>query len=152
MAISKAFAELVKPGDTLLLSGEIGSGKTFFSRILIKQMMQNQGVVLEDIPSPTFNIVQIYDTIWPSVWHLDLYRLSTSAEVIDLDLESALENSVCLIEWPKKLGIYTPKRNLLIAFEETEEVCDARNITFEFNGPDWEHIITGLNERSLVEA
>ena len=150
VSISRALAELVRPGDTLLLFGDIGSGKTFLSRTLIQKMMQSQGIALEDVPSPTFTILQIYDTISPTVWHLDLYRISNSEEIIDLDLEKALENNVCLIEWPENMGLYVPKRNLSITLEETLGACDSRTITLEFNDAGWEHIISGLIERSLV--
>ena len=84
------------------------------------------------------------------MWHLDLYRISNSEEIIDLDLENALENSVCLIEWPEKMGLYIPKRNLSITFEETVGAIDTRNITLEFKGGGWENIMSGLIERSLV--
>jgi tRNA threonylcarbamoyladenosine biosynthesis protein TsaE len=148
MAISQALAELIKPGDTLLLFGDVGSGKTFFSRLVIQTMMQKQGVAIEDVPSPTFTIVQVYDTISPAVWHLDLYRLSSSEEIIDLDIETALEKSVCLIEWPEKMTPYLPQRYLSIVFQQTEGTCDTRDITFEFNGSGWEHIINELSQMS----
>ena len=148
-AISEAFSELVRAGDTLLLFGDVGSGKTFFSRLLIQKMMKKQGAKLEDIPSPTFAIIQVYDTLLPSVWHLDLYRLSNSEEIIDLDLENALEKGVCLIEWPEKMGAYAPQRNISITLEQTEGAYDLRNISLEFNGSGWDYITTGLT-RSLV--
>ena len=118
MYIAEILAEVIRPGDTVLLYGEIGSGKTFFSRAMIQKMMEKQGAVVEDIPSPTFTIVQIYDTLVPSVWHLDLYRISNPDEIIDLDLENALEKHVCLIEWPQNMGLHVPERNISISLEE----------------------------------
>ena len=150
VSISETLAELIEPGDTLLLFGDIGSGKTFFSRAMIQKMMQKQRVVIEDIPSPTFTIVQIYDTLVPSVWHLDLYRVSNPEEILDLDLENAFEKHVCLIEWPQNMGLYVPKRNLSINLEETVGFGEVRNISFEFNGTGWEHIIRGLIKWALT--
>lgn len=142
--IAEILAEVIRPGDTVLLYGEIGSGKTFFSRAMIQKMMEKQGAVVEDIPSPTFTIVQIYDTLVPSVWHLDLYRISNPDEIIDLDLENALEKHVCLIEWPQNMGLHVPERNISITLEEILGSDDVRNIDFEFYGTGWEHIIRGL--------
>ena len=150
VSISETLAELIRPGDTVLLFGKIGSGKTFFSRAMIQKMMQKQGAVVEDIPSPTFTIVQIYDTLVPSVWHLDLYRILNPEEIIDLDLENALEKHVCLIEWPQNMGLHVPERNLSITFEELVGSDEVRNINFEFNGIGWEHIIRGLIEWPLT--
>ena len=149
VSISETLAELIRPGDTVLLFGDIGSGKTFFSRVMIQKMMQKQGVVVEDIPSPTFTIVQIYDTLLPSVWHLDLYRISNPEEIIDLDLENAFEKHVCLIEWPQNMGSHMPERNLSMTLEETVGFGEVRNISFEFNGTGWEYIIRGLIEWRL---
>jgi len=142
--IAEILAEVIRPGDTVLLFGEIGSGKTFFSRAMIQKMMEKQGAVVEDIPSPTFTIVQIYDTLVPPVWHLDLYRISNPDEIIDLDLENALEKHVCLIEWPQNMGLHVPERNISITLEEILGSDDVRNIDFEFYGTGWEHIFRGL--------
>ena len=146
VCIAETCARLMRSGDTVLLFGDIGSGKTFFSRTVIQEMMQKQGIEIEDIPSPTFTIVQTYDTIVPSVWHLDLFRISNPDEIIDLDLEIALANNVCLIEWPQNLGSHAPKRNLSITLQETVGLGDVRNINFEFNGSGWEHIIRGFSK------
>ena len=152
LSLSETLAELVRPGDTLLLFGDIGSGKTFFSRAIIQKMMIKQRVTVEDVPSPTFTIVQVYDTITPAVWHLDLYRISNPEEILDLDLESALEKNVCLIEWPQNMGLYVPKRNLSITLEEAEGSSDIRSINFGFNGSGWEHIIRGLSKWPLIKV
>ena len=146
VCIAETCARLMRSGDTVLLFGDIGSGKTFFSRAMIQKMMEMQGVVVEDIHSPTFTIVQIYDTLVPSVWHLDLYRISNPDEMIDLDLENALEKYVCLIEWPQNMGLHVPERNISITFEEIVGSGEVRNIDFEFYGTGWEHIIRGFIE------
>ena len=112
LSLGKLFGGLLKSGDSVLLYGDIGSGKTFFSRAVIQNMMMRQRVLVEEVPSPTFTIVQSYDLLCPPVYHLDLYRLSNSDDIIELSLEDTLETSIYLIEWPDKMGSFLPKRNL----------------------------------------
>ena len=92
-------AKRLRAGDCVLLSGPIGAGKTHLARAIIQSRLSAP----EDVPSPTFTIVQTYQ--WPEteVWHIDLYRLVDSSELIELGLDSALETAVTLIEWPDRL-------------------------------------------------
>lgn len=110
------FAERLNPGDCVLLEGPIGAGKSHFARAFI----QNRLGRAEDVPSPTFTLVQTYqaDT---EIWHADLYRLSHPDEVIELGLDAALETGICLIEWPDRLGRLTPTGALRIRFETEDE-------------------------------
>ena len=144
------FARLLKPADSLLLFGEIGSGKTFFARKVIQRMMVNQCMIVEEVPSPTFTIVQIYDLLLPPVWHLDLYRLSSSEEIFELGLEDVYESGISLIEWPEKMGPYTPKRNISIAFDQVKTDFEIRTIFMEFNGMGWEDTTDNLIKNLLT--
>ena len=147
--LASSFARLLKPTDALLLSGDIGSGKTFFARKVIQRMMLNQGISVEEVPSPTFTIVQVYDLISPAVWHLDLYRLSSFEEIIELSLEDGFDRGISLIEWPDRMGPYIPKRNISIAFHQGEADFDSRTIVIEFHGMGWEDITDGLIRKLL---
>lgn len=106
-------AAIVEPGDTLLLSGPIGAGKTAFARALIRAAAQNPA---EDVPSPTFTLVQTYPTPRGEIWHADLYRLSHPDEAVELGLADAFETAICLVEWPDRLGELAPPTALALEF------------------------------------
>lgn len=91
-------------GDCVLLSGPIGAGKSHLARAFIRARLGR----MEDVPSPTFTLVQTY-LADIDIWHADLYRLSHPDEVIELGLEDAFSHSICLIEWPDRLGDLIPK-------------------------------------------
>ncbi|WP_170760950.1 tRNA (adenosine(37)-N6)-threonylcarbamoyltransferase complex ATPase subunit type 1 TsaE [Ruegeria lacuscaerulensis] len=125
-------AEL-RPGDILLLEGEIGSGKTHFARSLIQSLM----TVPEDVPSPTFTLVQAYDTEAGEIWHCDLYRLSAVEEIEELGLIEAFDAAICLVEWPDALGPLTPGAALKLTFETDPNSMDTRHLTLSWSDPKW---------------
>ncbi|MDT8857576.1 tRNA (adenosine(37)-N6)-threonylcarbamoyltransferase complex ATPase subunit type 1 TsaE [Paracoccaceae bacterium Fryx2] len=102
--LGRWLAHALQPGDTLLLSGAIGAGKTHLARALIRERLGHA----EDVPSPTFTLVQTYDAGGVEIWHADLYRLSHPDQVVELGLEAAFDTAVCLIEWPERLGSLAP--------------------------------------------
>ncbi len=128
-ALARAFAPLLGAGDTLLLSGGIGAGKTHFARALILSRLATP----EDIPSPTFTLVQTYDAPGLTIWHCDLYRLGDPSEVIELGLDEAMDTALCLIEWPDRLGDLTPQGALHLHFEPGAR-GDGRQLAL--HGPD----------------
>lgn len=105
-------APLLRVGDCILLEGSIGAGKTLFARALIRARLGR----LEDVPSPTFTLVQTYDDPLGDIWHCDLYRLTHPDEAIELGLLDALETAICLIEWPDRLGADQPKDAARLSF------------------------------------
>ena len=125
-AATAAFATQVAPllsaGDVLLLEGEIGAGKSAFARALIRARLGR----MEDVPSPTFTLVQTYEAPDGDIWHCDLYRLTHPDEALELGLEEAFETAICLIEWPDRLGAVAPSNALHLAFSALK---DAHQIT-----------------------
>jgi len=99
-------------GDVIALHGDLGAGKTAFARAFIRALGRARGLVIEDVPSPTFTIVQIYDELDPAVWHVDLYRLEHLIETTELGLEEGYDNGITLIEWPDRLGDDLPVTRL----------------------------------------
>lgn len=110
-------ADLVGAGDALLLSGPIGAGKTHLARALIQARLGRA----EDVPSPSFTLVQTYAAQGVDIWHADLYRLSHPDEVLELGLDDAFDTAICLVEWPDRLGRHIPARALNISLAAAGE-------------------------------
>ncbi len=102
-ALGRALAPRLRPGDALLLDGGLGAGKTHLARALIGALLP----VPEEVPSPSFTLVQTYDGPGFEIWHADLYRLGGGADLAELGLEAA-ESALCLIEWPDRLAAPPP--------------------------------------------
>ena len=127
------------PGDVLLLSGGVGAGKTHFARSLIQSLQHTP----EDVPSPTFTLVQTYETPAGDIWHTDLYRLTGLNEIDELGLTEAFETAICLVEWPDRLGDAAPKDALSLMFEY--DIHDeARHLTFCWSAPRWAENLKGI--------
>ncbi|MEL0106750.1 MAG: tRNA (adenosine(37)-N6)-threonylcarbamoyltransferase complex ATPase subunit type 1 TsaE [Rhodospirillaceae bacterium] len=102
--------------DIIALTGELGAGKTTFARGFIGAK-RNQP---EDVPSPTFTLVQLYETDRETIYHFDLYRLNAPEEAYELDIEDAFASGISLIEWPEKLGALLPRDSLGVRLEFSE--------------------------------
>ena len=92
-------APLLEPGETVLLYGPLGMGKSTLARGLIRALTRPD----EDVPSPTFTLVQFYESD-PPVAHFDLYRLTRPEEAAEIGLDEALDEGCAVIEWPERLG------------------------------------------------
>ena len=130
-ALAQRLAPLLRRGDVIALGGDLGAGKTAFSRGLIRAFGQPE----LEVPSPTFTLVQIYDLPTFELWHFDLYRLESPEDALELDIEEAFATSVSLIEWPDRLGPYLPANRLDIRFAFGESPS-MRRVTIEGFG-DW---------------
>ncbi|KUJ77421.1 tRNA (adenosine(37)-N6)-threonylcarbamoyltransferase complex ATPase subunit type 1 TsaE [Ruegeria profundi] len=132
-ALAARLGAELRPGDSILLEGEIGSGKTHFARSLIQSLMSEP----EDVPSPTFTLVQAYDTPTSEVWHCDLYRLSSVDEIEELGLSEAFDSAICLIEWPEKLGPLMPETALTIRIKTDPNTMEKRQLTLSWSDQKW---------------
>jgi tRNA threonylcarbamoyladenosine biosynthesis protein TsaE len=100
IALGAAIAPLLRRGDVVYLTGELGMGKSTLARGLIRALTAPD----QDVPSPTFTLIQSYETPEFELLHLDLYRLENPEETLELGLDEALRDGVLLIEWPDRLG------------------------------------------------
>lgn len=120
-ALARHIAPMVQAGDVLLLEGQIGAGKTHFARALILARLALAGAPPEDVPSPTFTLVQSYQAGDLEIWHSDLYRLGDPDEIAELGLEAAFDTALCLVEWPDRLGPLAPPDALRLHFEPARD-------------------------------
>jgi tRNA threonylcarbamoyl adenosine modification protein YjeE len=110
--LGQALARVLGAGDCVLLEGSIGAGKSHLARALIRALRDPD----EDVPSPTFTLVQTYPGS-PDIWHADLYRLTHPDEVHELGLEAAFDTAICLIEWPDRLGVNAPENPIRLRLD-----------------------------------
>ena len=117
LAFGRCLARLLEPGDVVTLSGELGAGKTTLARGLISGLAERAGLAPEEVPSPSFPVVQTYELGAIDLWHFDLYRIERADELEELGLADALREGVTLIEWPERALSLLPKDRLDIRLE-----------------------------------
>ena len=128
--LAQRFAPHAAPGDVIGLCGPLGSGKTAFARAFIRARL---GRPAEEVPSPTFTLVQLYEHAPGAIWHFDLYRLDAAEDAYELGIEDAFSGAISLIEWPEKLGDMMPADWLEVRFAPGESE-EARLITITPHG------------------
>ena len=109
-ALACAIARLVRPGDAILLEGPLGAGKSAFARAFLRAASADPGL---DVPSPSFTLVQTYQTARGPVHHYDLWRLDGPAALAELGWEEA-QDDIVLVEWPDRLGPLRPAQALTV--------------------------------------
>lgn len=116
--LARRLSGLLLKGDVVMLQGPLGAGKSVFARAVIRGL----GWRRDEIPSPTFTLVQQYELPVAMVWHFDLYRLEIPDDVFELGIEDAFYDGISLIEWPDRLGGYVPQEylNVAISFVQGE--------------------------------
>ncbi|MBY0408307.1 MAG: tRNA (adenosine(37)-N6)-threonylcarbamoyltransferase complex ATPase subunit type 1 TsaE [Rickettsiales bacterium] len=134
--LAQTLARAAQPGDCLLLRGDLGAGKTTFAQGFIRALAP-----AADVTSPTFNLVQTYPAHPATIWHFDLYRLKTPAELPEIGLEEALENGITLVEWPEIAEGHFPAHALTIQLAMHGE---GRTAALSGQG-HWQPILTTLN-------
>ena len=130
-ALASSVASLVEPGDLILLSGDLGAGKTAFTQALAAALG-----VTEAVTSPTFSMHRSYNGTRLVLHHLDLYRLATGDEGDDLDIDGLVEaGGVTIIEWAERLARLASLDHLGLEFEHVDD--DRRNATITARGTRW---------------
>lgn len=130
---------LAQPGDIVALWGDLGAGKTAFARGFINHQTNNT----EEVPSPTFTLVQLYETQNGVIYHFDMYRLEQPDDALELGIEDAFADGICLIEWPDRLGPWLPRQRLDVIIEagETE---NARTIELKTDSDTWNQRLASM--------
>ncbi len=141
-ALARRLAPLLEAGDCLLLEGPIGAGKSHFARALITARLAAQGRS-EDVPSPTFTLVQTYDDGISEIWHADLYRLNGPADIDELGLWEAFDSAICLVEWPDRLGTHAPPKALTLSLTATGKAGE-RHAIFTFSADAWQERLSAI--------
>ena len=135
-ALGAAIARGLRAGDAVLLEGELGSGKTTLARAVLRALG-----VAEYVPSPSFTLVQAYETPGLTVRHFDLYRVNAANELNELGLEDALAEGAVLIEWPERARARMPVNALEVQLSASGETTREAKLS----GPArWREIFEGL--------
>lgn len=124
--LAARLAARIRPGESVLLSGPLGVGKSAFARAFVRAWI---GDPAAEVPSPTFTLVQPYEGRRGTVWHCDFYRLGDPDELAELGVEQGFAEAVMLIEWPERLGCWLPVDRLELRFEMCQHSDDARRVT-----------------------
>ena len=106
-------AGALEPGDLVALSGDLGAGKTTFARALIRHLASDETI---EVPSPTFTFVQNYELPRFTLFHADLYRVASAAELAELGFDDVPDAAVVVVEWPDRAAAALPADRLDIAF------------------------------------
>ncbi|TPK74147.1 tRNA (adenosine(37)-N6)-threonylcarbamoyltransferase complex ATPase subunit type 1 TsaE [Mesorhizobium sp. B2-4-15] len=143
--LGEDLALALRVGDVLALKGDLGAGKSTLARALIRTLADDAGL---DVPSPTFTLVQSYDTRIP-VHHFDLYRLSSARELDELGFEEALTQGAALLEWPERAEGELPKTTVLI---ELVQHGEGRLARLSGQGAAFDRAARSLAMRGFLES
>jgi|TARA_B110000881_G_C18082115_1_gene274062 tRNA threonylcarbamoyladenosine biosynthesis protein TsaE len=136
-SLSVTIAKKLSKSDCIFLIGEIGAGKTTFTRYLINYLQEKNNIKQTDILSPTFNLLYEYDIKNYKIMHYDLYRLKDSQEVMQLDIFNEISETVKIIEWPELIKNNIDNRIELKFYHTTIE--NERNLEIKGYGK-WENL------------
>ena len=134
-ALGAAIARGLKAGDAVLLQGELGSGKTTLARAILRALG-----VGEYVPSPSFTLVQAYETPGLTVRHFDLYRVTHASELNELGIDDAIADGAVLVEWPERARERMPANALEVQLYASSETAREAKLS----GPSrWRDILEG---------
>ena len=138
--IAAQLAKTATPGMVFALYGTLGAGKSAFCRGFIQSLCP----LVQDVPSPTFTILQTYESKDFDIYHFDMYRLKKEEEAFEIGIEDAFIDGVCLIEWPKYISHLIPEDIISIRISNLGD--DNRLFEFESDSDVYEDIFTMLGE------
>ena len=116
LAFGRRLAGLLRPGDVVTLAGQLSAGKTTLVRGLLAALGHGG-----EVPSPSFALVQPYETLDPPIWHVDLYRIGNASDLDELGLEDIRADGVLIIEWPEHAGSGAWPEALALSLEVAED-------------------------------
>ena len=109
--LGASLAKRLRLHDVVALQGGLGVGKTTLARAILRAAAGDPGLI---VPSPTFTLVEVYDTRHGAFWHFDLYRLESAEQVFELGWEEARADGIALVEWAERLGMLLPNERLTV--------------------------------------
>ena len=136
---AKQIATKLNNGDTILLCGELGSGKTKFTQGILEHFGLDN-----EISSPTFTIVNEHHKNAINIYHFDVYRLSDSSEFYAIGGEEYLNNGICIIEWGDIIEDILPNEYIKISFEKDDNDINLRKLNLQAFGNRFTNIIEGM--------
>ena len=141
MKLGEKLAKLCVPKDIIVLSGELGAGKTKFTEGFLKYFGLD-----DEISSPTFTIVNEYTKNDINIYHFDVYRLEDSSEFYEIGGDEYFENGICLIEWGELIDDAIPKDHLEIKISKSDENDNMRIINITSYGNRYDVMLDNLKE------
>ncbi len=144
LALGERVSRLLNGGDVVALTGDLGAGKTLMTKGIAKGL----GIPEEHVNSPTFTLIQTYDSTIPVI-HVDLYRLEDMTAIVQLGLDEYFTpQNIVIIEWADRLHQALPPDSLAIHLEHGETET-SRKVTFQGIGPRSNHLVTALGRQNL---
>ncbi len=143
--LAAAFARLVQQGDIILLSGDLGAGKSFFARQLLRILANDSEM---DVPSPTFSLVQPYQLDKMNCLHADLYRLSDESEAEELGLFDG--DNLLLVEWPDRLLELMAKARFALTIKNVPNMAEERLVAVRATQNDLKALAAALESSSDI--
>lgn len=128
--VAALFSQNLRQGDVILLHGTLGMGKTVFSRALIRGLCGSDKI---EVPSPTFTLVQMYESPKAVIWHYDLYRLANEDEIYEIGWEEALSDGIIIVEWPERLGHLKPEKVIHVTLSDDASDVNIRKIEITYD-------------------
>jgi tRNA threonylcarbamoyladenosine biosynthesis protein TsaE len=136
--LAESLADNLVVGDVVVLSGDLGSGKTTFAKFVIKKLLR---LTTELVTSPSFTIANVYKGESLEVWHADLYRLNNTDEVWNTGLIDDLDTRITIIEWGETVDKYLPNNRVALEFFFVDNEPSIRSVHITFDGDKWLNVL-----------